>query len=115
LTTALSGNDNHPLHHNFNDNTGASFMGGPIVRTGTTPAFWENWDKAFGKTTAKIKKEGLATIAKLAKKIEKMATGPVAGKTKKTAAAKPTARKPAQKSVKSAKSKPAGKPKKKKK
>jgi hypothetical protein len=24
-------------------------MGGPIVRTGTTPAFWENWEKAFGK------------------------------------------------------------------
>jgi hypothetical protein len=86
-------------------------MGGPIVRTGTTPAFWENWDKAFGKTTAKIKKEGLATIAKLANKIEKMATGPVAGKTRKTAAAKSAAKKP----VKSAKSKPAGKPKKKKK
>jgi len=25
-------------------------MGGPIVRTGTTPAFWANWEKAFGKT-----------------------------------------------------------------
>jgi hypothetical protein len=24
-------------------------MGGPIVRTGTTPAFWANWEKAFGK------------------------------------------------------------------
>lgn len=24
-------------------------MSGPIVRTGTTPKFWENWDKAFGK------------------------------------------------------------------
>ncbi|MCA9050821.1 MAG: hypothetical protein KDA89_18915 [Planctomycetaceae bacterium] len=23
-------------------------MGGPIVRTGTTPKFWENWDRAFG-------------------------------------------------------------------
>ncbi len=23
-------------------------MSGPIVRTGTTPKFWENWDKAFG-------------------------------------------------------------------
>jgi hypothetical protein len=59
-------------------------MGGPIVRTGTTPAFWENWDKAFGKG---------------------------AGKSKKTEAARPAAKKP----VKSAKSKPAGKPKKKKK
>jgi len=24
-------------------------MSGPIVRTGTTPKFWENWDQAFGK------------------------------------------------------------------
>ena len=23
-------------------------MGGPIVRTGTTPEFWRNWDQAFG-------------------------------------------------------------------
>ncbi|MEZ6124731.1 MAG: RNA polymerase subunit sigma [Planctomycetaceae bacterium] len=23
-------------------------MSGPIVRTGTTPKFWENWDRAFG-------------------------------------------------------------------
>lgn len=31
-------------------------MGGPIVRTGTTPAFWENWDRVFagkGKPAAK--------------------------------------------------------------
>jgi hypothetical protein len=27
-------------------------MGGPIVRTGTTPAFWQNWEKAFGKAKA---------------------------------------------------------------
>jgi hypothetical protein len=26
----------------------AVIMGGPIVRTGTTPEFWRNWDKAFG-------------------------------------------------------------------
>lgn len=37
-------------------------MGGPIVRTGTTPAFWNNWEKAFGKKTksaapAKAKKK----------------------------------------------------------
>ena len=36
-------------------------MGGPIVRTGTTPEFWKNWDKIFGngaaeKTTKKSKK-----------------------------------------------------------
>jgi hypothetical protein len=23
-------------------------MGGPIVRTGTTPEFWKNWDNVFG-------------------------------------------------------------------
>jgi hypothetical protein len=23
-------------------------MSGPIVRTGTNPKFWANWDKAFG-------------------------------------------------------------------
>jgi len=23
-------------------------MGGPIVRTGTTPEFWENYDRVFG-------------------------------------------------------------------
>jgi hypothetical protein len=24
-------------------------MGGPIVRTGTTPEFWKNWDRIFDK------------------------------------------------------------------
>jgi len=24
-------------------------MSGPIVRTGTTPKFWENWENVFGK------------------------------------------------------------------
>jgi len=33
-------------------------MGGPIVRTGTTPAFWANWEKAFGKGTGGKKKSG---------------------------------------------------------
>jgi phage tail tape-measure protein len=33
-------------------------MGGPIVRTGTTPAFWANWEKAFGKVTGGKKKSG---------------------------------------------------------
>lgn len=33
-------------------------MSGPIVRTGTTPKFWENWDKVFGddKSTEKARK-----------------------------------------------------------
>lgn len=43
-------------------------MGGPIVRTGTTPAFWENWDKAFGKKGAtKAKKTAVKKPAKSAK------------------------------------------------
>ncbi len=27
-------------------------MSGPIVRTGTTPEFWKNWDRAFGKESS---------------------------------------------------------------
>jgi hypothetical protein len=30
-------------------------MSGPIVRTGTTPKFWENYDKVFGKGKAAAK------------------------------------------------------------
>jgi hypothetical protein len=55
-------------------------MGGPIVRTGTTPAFWENWDKAFGKGAGKSKK---AAAAKPAKKPAKSAKSKPAGKLKK--------------------------------
>jgi len=56
-------------------------MGGPIVRTGTTPAFWENWDKAFGKGAAKAKKAGAGRLA--AKKAAKSAKAKPAGKPKK--------------------------------
>jgi hypothetical protein len=28
-------------------------MSGPIVRTGTTPKFWQNWDQVFGKKGGK--------------------------------------------------------------
>ena len=55
-------------------------MGGPIVRTGTTPAFWENWDKAFGK--AGRNKKGTAGKAQ-AKKPAKSAKSKAAGKAKK--------------------------------
>jgi hypothetical protein len=47
-------------------------MGGPIVRTGTTPEYWQNWDLAFGKkggtktTKAVVKKA--ARPARAAKK-----------------------------------------------
>ncbi|MCY2965457.1 MAG: hypothetical protein NT069_17785 [Planctomycetota bacterium] len=30
-------------------------MGGPIVRTGTTPEFWENYDRVFGAKNAPAK------------------------------------------------------------
>ena len=46
-------------------------MSGPIVRTGATPEFWENWDKIFGdkgkKSTGK-KKAGAKALKKSAKK-----------------------------------------------
>lgn len=53
-------------------------MSGPIVRTGTTPEFWANWDQVFGdkskkKTAAKPKKAAAkkATKKKAAKKTAK--------------------------------------------
>ena len=52
-------------------------MGGPIVRTGTTPAFWNNWEKAFGKKTksaaakTEAKAKGAAKKAKAGKKAAK--------------------------------------------
>jgi hypothetical protein len=40
-------------------------MSGPIVRTGTTPQFWENWDRAFGgeKPAAGAKKKSKKKVA----------------------------------------------------
>ena len=59
-------------------------MSGPIVRTGTTPEFWKNYDNIFGdkKKAATPKK----TATKLAAK----------------AAAKPAAAKPVKKAAKKA-------------
>jgi hypothetical protein len=90
-------------------------MGGPIVRTGTTPAFWENWDKAFGKAARQEKKVekktmrvGDVTVSVSVKKTaaKKTAKSAVSVSAKKTAAKKP---------AKSAKSKSAAKGRKKKK
>ena len=41
-------------------------MSGPIVRTGTTPEFWKNWDNVFGekKKTKKATKKKAAAKAK---------------------------------------------------
>jgi hypothetical protein len=45
---------------------GVNKMGGPIVRTGTTPKFWENYDKIFrDKPGTKTKKK---TASKTTKK-----------------------------------------------
>ena len=38
-------------------------MSGPIVRTGTTPEFWKNWDQVFG-GTAKGKSSAKPKAAK---------------------------------------------------
>ena len=49
-------------------------MSGPIVRTGTTPEFWKNWDQVFGekskakKTTKKKAAKKKAVKKKAAKK-----------------------------------------------
>lgn len=56
-------------------------MGGPIVRTGTTPAFWENWEKAFGKSAGASKKGASKTA--VAKKPAKSAKAKPAAKAKK--------------------------------
>jgi hypothetical protein len=53
-------------------------MGGPIVRTGTTPEFWKNWDNVFGKTGTKkpaakkpAAKKAAASKPKAARKAKK--------------------------------------------
>jgi hypothetical protein len=65
---------------------GDDSMGGPIVRTGTTPEFWKNWDRVFGDKKAAGEKGG-----KTSKK--------TAGKSKTTGKSKPAA---AKKSAKNA-------------
>ena len=39
-------------------------MGGPIVRTGTTPKFWENWENAFGDKKKTANKKSVTKSAK---------------------------------------------------
>ena len=41
-------------------------MSGPIVRTGTTPKFWENWDRVFGEKKRKSRSKSTVknTISK---------------------------------------------------
>jgi hypothetical protein len=64
----------------------AESMSGPIVRTGTTPEFWKNWDRAFGdkkKATSDHKaSKATETSAGAAKKVVKKAVKKAAKKTK---------------------------------
>jgi len=66
----------------------AESMSGPIVRTGTTPEFWKNWDQVFGeKAKAKAGKKAAGGDAKVSKpaaeeKVEKKASKKAAKKTK---------------------------------
>lgn len=63
-------------------------MGGPIVRTGTTPKFWENYDRIFGgastKKSASSKKDTAKAETKVATKaVKKAAPKKAAAKKKK--------------------------------
>jgi len=59
-------------------------MSGPIVRTGTTPEYWKNWDRVFGK--GKGKAGATETVesgdaeSKAAKKAAKKSSGEAAAK-----------------------------------
>jgi hypothetical protein len=65
-------------------------MSGPIVRTGTTPKFWQNWDQAFGgKSGKKSTSSGThAAATKSAKSVKKASTKSAAGKKAKRPAGK---------------------------
>lgn len=64
-------------------------MGGPIVRTGTTPKFWENWDRIFAdgaqssKPGAAKKNAAKKKAAKKKSPTAKSKSKPKAGKKKK--------------------------------
>jgi hypothetical protein len=62
-------------------------MSGPIVRTGTTPKFWQNWDQVFGNKSSK-KSASTTTKAKSTKGAKKASTKSAAGKKAKRPAGK---------------------------
>jgi hypothetical protein len=72
-----------PFDSQHHQTPGVTTMSGPIVRTGATPEFWENWDRIFGDKPAGDKKP--AGPKKAAKKAAKKAP---AAKAKKKAAPK---------------------------
>ena len=48
-------------------------MSGPIVRTGTTPEFWKNYERIFGDKSKKKTADKPKAAAKSAKKTAKKA------------------------------------------
>jgi hypothetical protein len=73
-------------------------MSGPIVRTGTTPAFWKNWEQAFGGTGKK--KAGSEETKPVNAFASKKATKKAAKKVAKAAPKKAAPRKAAAKKKK---------------
>jgi hypothetical protein len=55
-------------------------MSGPIVRTGTTPEFWKNYDRIFGEKQPAAAKKSAAKPAAAAKKAAKKAVKKAAKK-----------------------------------
>lgn len=76
-------------------------MSGPIVRTGTNPKFWSNWDKAFGSAAKKkdvvteLLAEADKQVKKAAKKVDAANKAAMAKATKKAPAKKAPAKKAA--------------------
>jgi hypothetical protein len=58
-------------------------MGGPIVRTGTTPKFWTNWENIFGDKKKSGKKAAAKSTKKAAKTTKKKTAKKSAKKAKK--------------------------------
>jgi hypothetical protein len=72
--------------HNADSFQGLSDMSGPIVRTGTTPAFWNNWDAVFGgkgSSTKAASKKAAAPKAAAKKSATKKASAKKAAAKKK--------------------------------
>ncbi len=64
-------------------------MSGPIVRTGTTPKFWQNWDQVFGRGGKKSPSgEAKSSAAKSTKSVKKASTKSAVGKKAKKPAGK---------------------------
>ena len=55
-------------------------MSGPIVRTGTTPEFWKNYDRIFGEKKPAAAQKSAAKPAAAAKKAAKKAVKKAAKK-----------------------------------